>query len=602
MIPIKRVAVCLGLALIPAAASQAHVGQHPSVHDTVAGIIERLRGSLTHEELVNLDAQKAYDVLTEEERHILGTEHITFTVNRPVEVYIMRDVRMPDEPFWLKERGFQSTGQRVQTANREFDVWKASFEAGTVGLGVPSLSGAVDHYFVGIRPQDPGATLQVTDIYPGEHTLGSLAQGERPYTDSERPITVLPDELKGMVLLRGANARRRDAQLVNVFRMTDYPATGKPDHIILTWSDDPKTSQTVQWRTSVNVTKGAVAYRKKSEHYSFASPKPPTVVQAETKRLDTPTVLNDPSINRHTAVLRGLEPGTTYVYAVGDGSEDGWTELAEFTTAPEGNEPFSFIYMGDAQNGLERWGILVKNAFQSRPDAAFYIMAGDLVNRGAERDDWDRLFENAKGVYDRRQLVPVLGNHEYQGGEPNLYLEQFTLLTNGPSTIAPEKAYSFRYSNALFVVLDSNLPADTQAAWLEEQLANTDATWKFVVYHHPAYSSGANRDNREVRTVWGALFDKYHVDLALQGHDHAYLRTYPMKNEQRVASPAEGTIYIVSVSGTKFYEQPPHDYTEVGMTNTATYQVLDIQIDGNRLVYRAYDVDGKLKDEFVIEK
>jgi hypothetical protein len=38
------------------------------------------------------------------------------------------------------------------------------------------------------------------------------------------------------------------------------------------------------------------------------------------------------------------------------------------------------------------------------------------------------------------------------------------------------------------------------------------------------------------------------------------------------------------------------------MTNTATYQVLDIQISGDRLVYRAYDSDGELKDEFVIEK
>ena len=30
--------------------------------------------------------------------------------------------------------------------------------------------------------------------------------------------------------------------------------------------------------------------------------------------------------------------------------------------------------------------------------------------------------------------------------------------------------------------------------------------------------------------------------------------------------------------------------------------MLDIQISGNRLVYRAYDIDGKLRDELVIEK
>ena len=38
------------------------------------------------------------------------------------------------------------------------------------------------------------------------------------------------------------------------------------------------------------------------------------------------------------------------------------------------------------------------------------------------------------------------------------------------------------------------------------------------------------------------------------------------------------------------------------MTNVATYQVLDIQISGNRLNYRAFDLDGVLRDQFVIEE
>jgi 3',5'-cyclic AMP phosphodiesterase CpdA len=162
--------------------------------------------------------------------------------------------------------------------------------------------------------------------------------------------------------------------------------------------------------------------------------------------------------------------------------------------------------------------------------------------------------------------------------------------------------YSFEHGNALFVILDSNLAPTNQTRWLEEKLSQTKATWKFVVYHHPAYSSGGNRDNKEVRAAWTPLFDKYHVDMALQGHDHAYLRTYPLKASQRVASPKEGTVYVISVSGTKMYAQAKHDYTEFGMTNVSTFQVLDIQISGNRLVYRAYDLDGKLRDEFVIEK
>jgi hypothetical protein len=38
------------------------------------------------------------------------------------------------------------------------------------------------------------------------------------------------------------------------------------------------------------------------------------------------------------------------------------------------------------------------------------------------------------------------------------------------------------------------------------------------------------------------------------------------------------------------------------MSNVATFQVLAIQTNPNRLLYRAYDTDVKLRDELVIEK
>lgn len=581
-----------------ASAAYAHVGARPSVHDTIAGIVERLKAAFSHEELVHLTVDQVLPILTDDEKDVLGHEYLSFDVNVPVIVSVIHDVRLKNSPFWLHDGSFSKVDGEVAIDGDSFDIWQKEFEAGTVGLGVNSLSGVGDHYIVAVRPARDGDAVEIANIYPGQHTLGTLQVGARAYADDDNTVEALPPNLAGQILLRGLDDRVEETQLVNIFRMTSYPSSATPDHVVLTWSDDPATTQTIQWRTNAEVSKGAVRYGLKAD----AGTSPFLVVEAATERIDTPFVVNDPGVSRHTATIRELQPDTTYVYAVGDGSDGGWGDLAEFTTAPAGVKPFSFIYMGDAQNGLEQWGDLVQGAYRARPDAAFYIMAGDLVNRGAERDDWDSLFENAQGVFDRRQLVPALGNHEYQGGEPELYLRHFELPKNGPTTIAPEKAYAFDYSNALFVVLDSNLPAASQTAWLEEQLATTDATWKFVVYHHPAYSSGTRRDNPEVRKLWGALFDKYHVDLALQGHDHAYLRTYPMRNEQRVASPAEGTIYIVSVSGTKYYEQGDFDYTEFGMTNVSTYQVLDITISGNTLVYRAYDHDGAKRDEFTIQK
>lgn len=598
----KRIAVSFVLLLLlPSALLRAHVGAHPSVHDTVAAVVERMKREVSQAELRRWTLAKAEQFLTAQEREILGTEHITFTVSVPVTLTLLRDEKLGDEPFWLKDRQFEKTAWRVTVEEDKFDVWQKEFPAGSVGLGVNSLSGAGHHYSIAVAPRNPSDKLEIKELYPGQLRLGVLKAGERPFVDREEVFKAVPEELTGRVLIQTARKWIEVGRLLNVFRFTDHPSSQQPDHIILTWSGDPRTTQTIQWRTGSKVRKGVVAYQKKSDHQHFRF-RQPKYVKARTAQVLTPIVLNDPVIRWHTVELTGLEPGSTYVYSIGDGNRDGWTEMAEFTTAPDRTEPFSFIYMGDAQNGLDRWGTLVKNAFRERPDAAFYIMAGDLVNRGAERDDWDSLFHNARGIYDRRQLVPVLGNHECQGGHPTLYLKFFNLPKNGPPAVEAERAYAFEYSNALFVVLDSNLPPESQSAWLEEQLSKSKATWKFVTYHHPAYSSAPKRDNKALRQTWGPIFDKYRVDLALQGHDHAYLRTYPMKGDQRAAGAKDGTIYIVSVSGTKMYKQDPRDYTEFGMTNVATYQVLDIQISGHRLVYRAYDIDGKLRDEFVIEK
>jgi acid phosphatase type 7 len=596
-----RISLIYLLSALIALTTHAHVGRHASVHDTVAGVIERMKQDLTDHQLKNLDLGLVEAFLTPSERHVLATEHLVFRVNLPVTVSVVRDISLKLDPFWLREEGFQTNGVVLRHGSSVFDVWEKDFPAGIVGLGVNSLGGGGNHYFVLLQCRSFDRPLEVTELYPGQLRVAPFKPGVKPYVDRPEMIRSIPPQFEHRTIIRTAWRWREAAKLLNLFRWTEHPSAPEPDHVVLTWSDDPKTTQTVQWRTSMSTAKGVVAFQKRALYNRF-NPRPLKQVKAATQTLATPWLLNDPVIHRHTVVLRGLEPGTTYLYSVGDGTDEGWTELAEFTTAPAGTEPFSFIYMGDAQNGLHRWGTLLHNAFRERPDVAFYVMAGDLVNRGAERDDWDCLFENARGVYDRRQLVPVIGNHECQGGHPTLYLKQFDLLRNGPHEVEPERVYALEYSNALFLILDSNLKPETQTAWIEEQLARTKATWKFVVYHHPAYSSGVNRDNQALREQWTPIFDKYHVDLALQGHDHAYLRTYPMKNQKKVDSPKDGTIYIVSVSGTKMYSQDPRDYTDFGMTNTATYQVLDIQISGDRLVYRAYDIDGNLKDELVLTK
>jgi hypothetical protein len=380
-------------------------------------------------------------------------------------------------------------------------------------------------------------------------------------------------------------------------RATAFPSSTQPDQVCLTWSGDPRTTQTIQWRTSPNLKKGTVQFREKSAQTNEYAEK-----TAEMAELEDPGTSNDPVNHRFTAVLDGLNPGATYTYRVG--SKKGWSEWSEFTTAPQTVAPFSFIYLGDPQVGLDTWGRLLHSAYERHPEAAFYVVAGDIVNRGNNREEWDNLFHAASGVFDRRPFVPALGNHDCPGGVgPRLYLELLTLPQNGPKEIGPERAYRLDYGNALFLVLDSNLSPEAQRPWLEEQLQSTKAMWKFAVYHHPAYSSAPKRDNPSIREQWGSVFDQYHVDMALQGHDHGYLRTKPMRAGKEAASPAEGTVYVVSVSGTKHYEVEQHEYTAKSLAHLSTYQVIQIEIGTeNTLTYRAYDMDGKLQDELIIVK
>src|SRR3990172_4294534 len=131
-------ALWVGLAAAPV---RAHVDGHPSIHDTVAEVKERFKRELSQSELVALNVERVEKLLTARERHILGTEHVSFRVNVPAVVSVIRDVGFGQQPYWLKEREFKTTELRVQIEKYPFDVWQKEFAAGRGGLGGNSLSG-----------------------------------------------------------------------------------------------------------------------------------------------------------------------------------------------------------------------------------------------------------------------------------------------------------------------------------------------------------------------------------------------------------------------------------------------------------------------------
>jgi 3',5'-cyclic AMP phosphodiesterase CpdA len=155
---------------------------------------------------------------------------------------------------------------------------------------------------------------------------------------------------------------------------------------------------------------------------------------------------------------------------------------------------------------------------------------------------------------------------------------------------------------------------DPQVDWLRNVLEANDSRWTVLSFHYPVFSSGKDRDNKELRAAWKPLIDKFKVDLVLQGHDHTYARgqtpQVPTRfSTQDGASTAVSSVFVNSVSGPKQYEFneegwdhfKKHDVTlQRQAENTQFYQV--IHIDGNTLVYKAYTAAGTLYDGFTLRK
>ncbi|MGN6352219.1 MAG: hypothetical protein ACTHLB_02465, partial [Parafilimonas sp.] len=152
---------------------------------------------------------------------------------------------------------------------------------------------------------------------------------------------------------------------------------------------------------------------------------------------------------------------------------------------------------------------------------------------------------------------------------------------------------------ALVLMNESTAPIDSQKPRIEDQLANTDATWKFAMFHFAPYNW--DEPYPDIQAAWIPLFDKYHVDMVMNGHIHYYMRTKPMKEGKVVSSYKEGTAYIESVAiPTKPETHPEEPYAVLRNFDGDLYQY--VKIEGNTLSFTATNADNKVIDSFTIKK
>ncbi|MEN8194870.1 MAG: metallophosphoesterase family protein, partial [Bacteroidota bacterium] len=509
-----------------------------------------------------------------------------FDISTPAIVSVMRVNNQDIVPFWLVDNGFVKTDLSVKNEYTVYEVWQKEYSAGRVGLGINGFDNQNRHYFVSVKPVDKSKELIFSNFFPENQFVGKMDVGAFTYHDwDELVLTEVPEELVGGKLLPTVRGRGREAHLINAFRKTPFPSSDKPDQIMLTWSKDPKTTQSIQWRTNSNSNNGVVRYWKKDNSKS-------EYIQVEgiNKSMDDRMLYNDRTINRYTAILENLQTNTSYSYIVGNTETNTWSEPAGFKTAADDSAPFSFTYFGDTHR-TPHWGELIDDSYSRFPDVAFSALGGDMVGTGLYRNDWDQFFGYSSKVIKNRPMLTTLGNHDdHKGLGAWMYADLFDLPVNGPKNIPAEYSYSFKYGNAQFLMLASTQSIKEQTSWIEKELKESEAVWKFVIFHFPPYS--ADEDYPIIRREWGTMFDKYHVDMVFSGHVHYYMRSKPMYAEKVVKSPSEGTIYVISIStpGRKL-KLEDKNFVEVRYSDGG-YYYQKIDVDGAKLTFKTVNSKG----------
>jgi len=392
-------------------------------------------------------------------------------------------------------------------------------------------------------------------------------------------------------------------------KISSFIPSSEPDRIILTIKGDPATSMAVTWRTDTTV----------SESVAQLSQNLPTIFLPDSSSVLTGTfedVEGDGVVARfHSVNFTMLDPGETYAYRVGSGTAA--SEWFTFTTASTTPDPYTFLYFGDSQMGSNSlYSRVIRQAYRSVPDARLMVFPGDLVDGGTgsvlQDNEWGAWHEAGGFIHAEIPVMPTPGNHEYYNPgdrtrrELNRYWRPgFTLPENGPAGLE-ETSYTIDYQGVRFIVINSDVMlrseelAGKQALWVEALLQNNPCKWTVMAFHHPFFSTSARRDNKAVREPLKPLIDKYGVDLVLNGHDHTYARGNVLPDGEETNGKRAGTVYVVSVSGSKQYQQDAEPWWDLGLTNTQTWQA--ITIDGNELEYRAYDASGAIVDQFTIKK
>jgi hypothetical protein len=375
-----------------------------------------------------------------------------------------------------------------------------------------------------------------------------------------------------------------------------YGGDPTPRLVHLTLMSDPKTSVVVQWRTADEVTRAStIRYAEGANLTADALTQTKSGLQFAYTGTPCPPGGTGCPFREHQAHLCGLKPDTSYSYQVGghDSSTntDHFSPVYSFHTAPDiGANPAAEVVMGfvgDSRGGYDVWQQLVTQLVQRTPD--LILFSGDAVTIGITQQEWEQFLAAGEQLFATTPVVFADGNHEL--GSVNL-LSQFAQPND-------QLNFGLDYGYAHITVADDS-PQDPSAvlgvnrdALSADLGASSAARWKIVMHHQPMWSASTKHgSSTALQQAWQPLFDQYHVDLVLNGHDHDYEVTKPMIGTMAQATSDNATVYVVAGgAGAELYPNGMQYWTQYSESN---YSAAIIHINRNQLTFDAFHPDGSM--------
>ncbi len=307
--------------------------------------------------------------------------------------------------------------------------------------------------------------------------------------------------------------------------------------------------------------------------------------------------------------IKGLKQETPYFYSIistNKAGEEVNSGILTLKTANKETTPFAFAVIGDTESRPHINNRVSHLIWDERPD--FLVHLGDITDGGKQshKFEWTyEYFEGMSSLISRVPVFPVPGN-----GEGDLFWYKAYHKLPGQ-----EEFYSFKYGNAEFFMLNSVekeefKPGGKQYEWLDESLANSDATWKFVCHHYAPYSSDeddygntwegkSTRGDEQIREIV-PIYEKYNVDVVFYGHLHCYERSHKILKNQ--VSDTDGVTYVMSGgAGGNLEDFAPTRSFFAAKTFRGHHYVI-VTINNNTLQLRMYDLEGRMLDYLDFKK